>query len=104
MKYVCLLALLGMIACAPTPNDTVGVVGVSDGSGSNNDLAQNENEECNAAEYRPLIGSPVTSTVFPTGARLRVFSEADIVTQEYIPQRTNVVFDTGGQIVRVFCG
>ena len=103
MKYVCLLAFLAMIACAPVPDDTNAIVDISDGAGAN-DLVDNPNEECDADAYRPLVGSPVTATVFPTGAKLRVFKSSDIVTQEYIPQRTNVVFNAGGQIIRVFCG
>jgi hypothetical protein len=103
MKYVCLLALLGTIACAPVPDDRNGIVDISDGGGAS-DLVQNPNEECDADAYRPLVGTQVAATIFPTGAKLRVFKDSDIVTQEYIPQRTNVVFDSGGQIVRVFCG
>ncbi|NNE86522.1 MAG: hypothetical protein HKN27_00470 [Silicimonas sp.] len=104
MKYVCLFALLGATACAPVPDDTSGVVDISDRPGGIEQGGDEvELEECDAADYRPLIGTTVTDTVFPTGERLRVYSEADIVTQEYIPQRTNVVFDTSGKIVRVFC-
>ncbi|MEO9824355.1 MAG: I78 family peptidase inhibitor [Paracoccaceae bacterium] len=106
MKYVCLSALCGLIACAPVPDsgaiddNSAGVEQSVDGE----DVADNPNDLCDAGEYRALIGTPVTATVFPTGKLLRVFSEADIVTQEYIPQRTNVMFSTGGQIMRVFCG
>ena len=111
MKYVCLFALMASAACAPVPDDASGIVDITDGpevvvdvgdapaAGGAPDL-----EECDAADYRPLIGTPVTETVFPTGARLRVYSEADIVTQEYIPQRTNVVFDSSGRINQVYCG
>lgn len=112
MKYVCLLALLAFAACAPVPDDTAGIIDITDGpevvvdigdapigAGGAPDL-----EECDAAEYRPLIGTPVADSVFQTGERLRVYSEADIVTQEYIPQRTNVVYTSGGTITRVFCG
>lgn len=103
MKYVCLAALLGTVACAPVPDDTIGNVGISDRAGAT-DLVDNPNEECDADSYRPLVGTPVTATTFPTGTNMRVFKISDIVTQEYIPKRTNVVFDAGGQIVRVFCG
>lgn len=99
MKYACLLALLTATACAPTLND------VSDSFGSGDDsTAIDENEQCDAADYRPLIGTPVTATIFPTGKLLRVYGQGDIVTQEYIPQRINVVYNSGGKIVRVTCG
>ena len=61
-------------------------------------------ELCNAEEYRPLVGSPVSATSFPEGPSLRVFGVNDIVTQDYVPQRTNVVYGTNGTITRVYCG
>lgn len=61
-------------------------------------------ELCDAADFRPLIGSGIAEAVIPEDRVHRVFGEDDIVTQEYIPQRTNVVYDTKGRIVRVWCG
>jgi len=111
MKYVCLLALMISAACAPVPDDTSGIVDITDGPelpttpvAASNPGGSPDAEECDAETYRPLLGTPAADTVFPTGERLRVYSEADIVTQEYIPQRTNVVFDSSGRINRVFCG
>lgn len=99
--------LLGLTACAPTaPDDRVpsgdrALPGPSEeipGGG----LA--DIELCDAADYRPLVGSDVGATSFPTGPELRVFGVNDIVTQDYIPQRTNVVYDTSRRIIRVYCG
>ena len=103
MKYLCLLALLGLVACAPTPDDTVPVDAISGGGGAV-DLVEAETEECDAESYRSLLGTQVGATSFPASDRLRVFGQSDIVTQEYIPQRTNVVYNVAGQITRVFCG
>lgn len=64
----------------------------------------NDVELCDAEVYRPLEGSAASATTFPVGSRLRVFGVNDIVTQDYIPQRTNVVYDTSGTITRVYCG
>jgi len=61
-------------------------------------------ELCDAADYRPLIGTAVSGTTFEAGAQLRVFGVNDIITQEYLPQRTNVVYDEDGLITRVYCG
>lgn len=61
-------------------------------------------ELCDARNYRGLIGSDVGATTFPKSDELRVFSVNDIVTQDYIPQRTNVVFDGSRRIIRVYCG
>ena len=108
MRFTILPALiLALAACAPaTPDDRVtsedrALPGPSeeiDGGG----LA--DIELCDAEDYRPLVGSSVDATTFPAGPRLRVFGINDIVTQDYIPQRTNVVYDTSRRIVRVYCG
>jgi hypothetical protein len=101
------VACLVLAACAAaTPDDREGggdraLPGPSeeiDGGG----LA--DIELCDAEEYRPLIGTDVGATAFPVSAELRVFGVDDIVTQDYIPQRTNIVFDRSRRIVRVYCG
>ena len=61
-------------------------------------------ELCDAKDYRPLVGTLVAATTFATGPRLRVFNVDDVVTQEYLPNRTNIVYDNGGKIIRVWCG
>jgi hypothetical protein len=61
-------------------------------------------EQCDAADYRPLIGTPRAEAAMSPGERLRVFSVNAIITQEYLPQRTNVVFGDDGLITRVYCG
>ncbi len=108
MRFTIASALiLGLAACAPTaPDDRVveadrALPGPSEeieGGG----LA--EIELCDAEDYRPLVGSSVDATSFPTGPQLRVFGANDIVTQDYIPQRTNVVHDNSRTILRVYCG
>lgn len=108
MRHFPLLACLVLLACAPTVPEDTGIVtadrpapGPSEGGGGGG-LA--DIELCDAGDYRPLVGSPVAATTFPTGPMLRVFGFNDIVTQDYIPQRTNIVYDGGGTITRVYCG
>ena len=61
-------------------------------------------EECDAAEYRGFIGQNIAAVTVPTGPMLRAYGETDIITQDYLPQRTNVVYDGSRTITRVFCG
>ncbi len=63
-----------------------------------------ELEECDAVGYRQLIGTPVADAFLPSSESLRVFGQTDIVTQEYLPQRTNIVYNAEGLIGRVYCG
>lgn len=62
------------------------------------------NSECDLDRYQPLIGQLAAEQILPVGPELRVFGESDIVTQELLPKRTNVVTNAEGIIVRVYCG
>lgn len=114
MRYTLLsVLLLAAAACAPATPDDRDIAG--DRDITENRALPGPSEEiegsglaaielCDAERYRPLVGSSVDATAFPTGPRLRVFGVDDIVTQDYIPQRTNVVHDDDRLIVRVYCG
>lgn len=61
-------------------------------------------EECDAADYRPLIGTSIAAVTLPADDMIRAYGETDIVTQEYLPQRTNIIYGMDGVILRVTCG
>ncbi len=92
-----------LAACGPVPADEGSAI-VTEVVTPEGPEAPPVLEECDAADYRPLVGTSIAATTFLKDDRLRVFSENDIITQEYIPQRTNVVFDTEGLISRTYCG
>lgn len=108
-RLACLLVLF-VAACATAPVDDRDepevpeanrpLPGASEAGGSG--LA--EIELCDASQYRPLVGQSVDATVFPEGPQFRVFGVNAIVTQDFVPQRTNVVYDASRTITRVFCG
>lgn len=112
VKFLLQIAPLAVVlsACAPAPIEPVvdtdnpnlpGAGGAADDpQGSLGGM-----ELCDAADYRPLIGQPYTDTSYPTGPNFRIYSDTALVTQEYLPSRTNVVFDVKtGLILRAFCG
>lgn len=103
------ISLAFLTACSPEPPDDRAIIpdaeralpGPSEGGGGG-ELA--EIELCNAADYRDLLGTDLDAAFLPTGPNLRVFGVNDIVTQEYLPERTNIVFDSQRLILRVYCG
>ena len=101
-----LAAVAFLTACgAPPPEAAVEVPPeAADDSAGAEETSLADIELCDARDFRPLVGTNVASATLPTGPMLRAYSVDDIVTQEYIPQRTNVVFDADGVIVRVWCG
>ena len=61
-------------------------------------------EQCDAADYRPLVGSNIAAVTLLNDPMLRAYGQGDIITQEYLPQRTNIVYGADGIILRVYCG
>ena len=101
-----LAAIAFLTACgAPVPEAAAAEeTATTDDSAGAEETSLADIELCDARDYRPLIGTNVASATLPVGPMLRAYGVDDIVTQEYIPQRTNVVFDADGVIVRVWCG
>lgn len=63
-----------------------------------------ELEQCDADDYRLLIGTPISAVTLPQDDLIRAYGENDIITQDYLPQRTNIVYSMDGIIQRVECG
>ena len=105
-----LLAALVLAACGPEEGaviedkPAIGTLPSGASAGSGPDKAAVGTELCELDAYQGLIGTNVAATSFPSDPRLRVFSVDDIVTRDYIPQRTNIVYDKAGRITQVYCG
>jgi len=100
-------ALLLMAACSPSGEAEKEASG-GDGEGAEEVAESSEApvvmEQCEAADYRPLIGTPVATATLPDGPMLRAYGENDIITQEYLPRRTNIVYDAKRVVRNVYCG
>ena len=99
------MALVVLTGCE-APNDVAVEVVDFDESAVLAEEAANAGlpEECDAAEYRGFIGQNIAAVTVPTGPMLRAYGETDIITQDYLPQRTNIVYSAEGIILRVTCG
>ena len=110
LKPLCFaLAALSLAACGPEegevikePPKTTLPSGAEAGTGGGK--AVPGTELCDASAYAHLIGTNVAATTFPNDRNIRVFGVNDIVTRDYIPQRTNIVYDKAGRIMQVYCG
>ena len=100
-------ALLIMVSCSPTggaeevADETIDEIAedVSEGEATPIVIAQ-----CDAEDYRPLIGTSLDAATLPEGQFFRAYGENDIITQEYLPRRTNVVYDARKVVRDVYCG
>ena len=108
-----LLAIL-LAACAaeepaaldpPVADDLIAEAPADEEAGANDEAESIPiPEQCDAEDYRPLIGTPAAAATFPQNEFFRAYGETDIITQEYLPRRTNVVYGSDGIIKDVFCG
>lgn len=107
MIFRVIAALLLMAACSPSGDaEQEASAGVGEGA---EEVAEGGEtpvvmEQCDAADYRPLIGTPVATATLPVGPMLRAYGENDIITQEYLPRRTNIVYDARKVVANVYCG
>ena len=107
MSIRVIAALLLMAACAPSgeaENEAAGSVGEGAEGAAEIGETPAVMEQCDAADYRPLIGTPVDVASLPVGQMLRVYGENAIITQEYLPRRTNIVHDARMVARDVYCG
>jgi len=108
------LGVLVLASCGPSDTQVVEDItagttlpsGALAGAGTSVDPESDDTstELCDAADYRSLIGTNIADATVPEGPNVRIFSINDIVTRDFIPQRTNVVYETTGEITQVFCG
>ncbi len=102
-------ALLGLLAACggpeiPDSGAEAQSVGQAEGIVVSADEEPDLFEECDAQSYRALLGSQIADAQVNEGPELRVYAENDLITQEFLPKRTNIVTDSQGLVVRVYCG
>ena len=109
-RHGALLAGLVLAACGPEEGEVIedkpaiGTLPSGASAGAGPDKAAVGTELCDLDVYQGLVGTNVAATTFPSDPRIRVFNVDDIVTRDYIPQRTNIVYDKAGRITQVYCG
>jgi hypothetical protein len=62
-----------------------------------------EQDTCGAARYRDLIGSNVDDSRLSASADLRILPPDSVVTQDFRPDRLNVIVDAEGRITGLEC-
>jgi len=60
-------------------------------------------DTCNAARHRSLIGSNISEATLGESPNTRIVSPDSIVTQDFRPDRLNVIVDDDGQITSLEC-
>jgi len=115
-RFAPVVALLAMAACGSDPagDQAIEAEVISLPSGAKADVRDDDvvaevdvvagTELCDLAPYESLVDTAIADAALPDAENLRVFSINDIVTRDYIPQRTNIVHNEAGVITQVYCG
>ncbi|AHM03521.1 hypothetical protein roselon_01124 [Roseibacterium elongatum DSM 19469] len=62
-------------------------------------------DTCGAAQYAHLLGQPHEEAEALTfDGPVRIFSNSQPVTMDYLPHRINFQYDESGMIRRIYCG
>lgn len=67
-------------------------------------LDPTSDDACDRRGYLSLIGTNIAAVTLPASEDIRAFAESDLVTQDFVQTRTNLVYDANGTIIRVYCG
>ena len=60
-------------------------------------------DTCGASSYRSMIGSNVAAIQVPAGGAVRVIMPDTVVTEDFRPDRVNIIADANGNITSVEC-
>ena len=60
-------------------------------------------DTCGAAQYSAMVGSQLAAVTFPAEAGIRIIQPDTVVTQDFRPDRLNVIVDAGGVITGLEC-
>jgi hypothetical protein len=94
------IALL-MAACTPsTAPPGVEAPGLATPGTAADATAQ---DTCNAARYRSLIGSNVSESTLSENADTRIVYPDSVVSQDFRPERLNVIVNAEGRVTNLEC-
>jgi hypothetical protein len=60
-------------------------------------------DTCGGAAYRSLVGSSLAAVTLPADANIRVIQPDTVVTEDFRPDRINIIVDANGAITSVEC-
>lgn len=97
-------AALALVACGQTTETPATTTETPATTAAPQTAAEaTEQDTCGAAQYSSLVGSNFAAVTFPAGANIRIIQPNQPVTQDFSPQRLNVITDANGLITSLEC-
>lgn len=95
------VSVLSLVACGPTtaPSEPVAETPTAPQT-AEEATAQ---DTCGASQYAAMIGSNIAAVTFPAESGIRIIQPDSIVTEDFRPERLNVIVDANGAITSLQC-
>lgn len=99
------VALMALAACSETTVNTEdSVAPIADPAAAPTTAAEaTAQDTCGAAQYSALVGAPLAAASFPADSGIRIIQPDSAVTQDFRPDRINVIVDASGTITSIEC-
>ncbi|OQW57520.1 MAG: hypothetical protein A4S17_04740 [Proteobacteria bacterium HN_bin10] len=95
------VSVLGLVACGPTTTATDEPVAEAPTPQTAEEATAQDT--CGAAQYAGMIGSNIAAVTFPAESGIRIIQPDSIVTEDFRPERLNVIVDANGAITALQC-
>lgn len=102
LLMVCAIAVLGACGQTTSPAETPATTETAQPAPQTAAEATAQ-DTCGAAQYRGLIGSNIAAVTLPAESGIRIIQPDTPVTQDFRPDRLNVITDANGVITSVEC-
>jgi hypothetical protein len=94
---------LAAAACAPPASETPPETPEAEAPMPQTREEATAQDTCGAAQYRAMLGSNLAAVTFPADAGIRIIQPDTMVTQDFRPDRLNVIVDANGVITALEC-
>jgi hypothetical protein len=99
----CACAILALAACGQTTKTPSTTETPAPPAAPQTAAEATAQDTCGASQYRALIGTNIAAATFPADSRIRIIQPGTPVTQDFSPQRLNVIADASGVITSLEC-
>ena len=103
LKRILATSVLLITGCTPPSSPPTAETAVPEEPTPGTAVEATAQDTCNAARFIDLIGSNIDEVTVDQGPDVRVISPDSMVTQDFRPERLNIVVDADGQITSLEC-
>lgn len=97
------VAALALVACGQTTSEAPPTTETPVSAGPQTAAEATAQDTCGASQYQTMIGVNIAAATFPADGNIRIIQPNTPVTEDFSPQRLNVITDANGVITSLEC-